>query len=212
MKKNKKTWFTSDTHFFHKNIIKFSNRPFKNENHMNEELIRQWNLVVDEDDDVYHLGDVSLGDSNKTLGILNRLNGNIHLITGNHEKSVLSSDKCKKRFVWIKSYHEMYIELDEPNFSVPTQNKNQFIVLCHYGMRVWNKSHHKSIHLYGHSHDSMEYQEWGRSMDVGVDSAYRILGEFRPFSFKEISKIMASRTHNPVDHHLEKNDGKQEKK
>ncbi len=204
MKKIKKTWFTSDTHFGHKNIIKFSNRPFNDENHMNEELIREWNAVVDEEDDVYHMGDVSLCDDKKTLSILNRLNGRIHLITGNHEKSVLKSEACRKKFVWIKSIHEFYIDINEVDFTVPTRNKQQMIVLCHYGMRVWNKSHHGSWMLYGHSHDSMEHEQWGRSMDVGVDSAYRILGVFRPFSFEEIQKIMETRTHNPVDHHLEK--------
>ena len=191
MNKEKKIWFTSDTHFGHKNIIKFSNRPFDDEDHMNEELIKSWNSVVGEDDDVYHDGDFSLTNSNKTERILERLNGNIHLITGNHEKSVLKSGKCKERFVWIKSYHEMYVD-------------KQAIVLCHYGMRVWNKSHHGAWMLYGHSHDSMEHTVWGRSMDVGVDSAYRILGEYRPFSFEEIKAIMDKREDNPVDHHVEK--------
>lgn len=191
MNKEKNIWFTSDTHFGHKNIIKFSNRPFDDADHMNEEMIRTWNSYVGEDDDVYHDGDFSLTNSNTTHSILERLNGNIHLITGNHEKSVLKSGKCKERFVWIKPYHEFYIG-------------KQFIVLCHYGMRVWNKSHHGSWMLYGHSHDSMEHEVWGRSMDVGVDSAYRILGEFRPFSFDEIKAIMDEREDNPVDHHVAK--------
>lgn len=67
--------------------------------------------------------------------------------------------------------------------------------------------------LYGHSHDSMETEPWGRSMDVGVDSAFRILGEYRPFSYEEIKNIMETRQPNPVDHHLEKiSNGKQEEK
>jgi len=191
MDKEKKIWFTSDSHHGHKNIIKFSNRPFKNVDHMSEEMITSWNNHVDEDDDVYHLGDFALTSSNKTHAILERLNGNIHLITGNHEKSILKSAKCKEQFVWIKDRYEFYVD-------------GQFMVLHHYGMRVWNKSHHGSWHLYGHSHDSMEYEEWGRSMDVGVDSAARVLGEYRPFSFDEIKRIMVKREHNPVDHHLEK--------
>ena len=190
MNKENKIWFISDTHFGHKNIIKFSSRPFGDVTEMNESLIKSWNNVVSIDDDVYHNGDFGLTSSNKILSILERLNGNIHLITGNHEKGILSSAACKERFVWIKPYHEMYID-------------KQFIVLSHYGMRVWNKSHHKSWQLYGHSHDSMEHETWGRSMDVGVDSAYRILGEFRPFSFEEIKTIMDTRQHNPVDHHME---------
>lgn len=190
MKREKQIWFTSDTHFLHANIIRFSNRPFNDVDHMTEELIRAWNEVVDPDDDVYHMGDVSLGRADKTVTILNRLNGNIHLITGNHEKSVLDKEYTRNRFVWIKPYHEMYIG-------------KQTIVLCHYSFRVWNKSHHGSYMLYGHSHDSMEKEPWGRSMDVGVDSAYRILGEYRPFSYEEIKSIMDKREHNPIDHHVE---------
>jgi calcineurin-like phosphoesterase family protein len=170
---------------------------------MTEELIRAWNEVVDEDDDVYHLGDVSLGRADKTVTILNRLNGNIHLITGNHEKSVLDKEYTRNRFIWIKPYYELKVNTNNPDFSVPTRNKEQMIVLSHYSFRVWNKSHHGSWMLYGHSHDSMEKEPWGRSMDVGVDSAYRILGEYRPFNYEEIKKIMDSRTHNPIDHHIE---------
>lgn len=195
--KNKNIWFTSDSHYGHKNIIRFSNRPFTDENHMNEELIKAWNSVVGEEDEVYHLGDVSLTNDETTNKILNRLNGKIYLIKGNHEKSVLNKDYNRKRFEWIKDYYEL--KIDNPTAD---GNKHQMIVLCHYAMRVWNKSHHKSWQLYGHSHDSMEKEPWGRSMDVGVDSAFRILGEYRPFSYQEIKNIMDTREHNPVDHHL----------
>jgi len=191
MNKEKQIWFTSDSHFLHENIIRFSNRPFRDKDHMTEELVRAWNEVVGQDDDVYHLGDFALGNkTDEVLRILNRLNGNIYLITGNHEKSVLEKESTRSRFVWIKAHHEMNIG-------------KQSITLCHYAHRVWNKSHHGSWMLYGHSHDSMEHESWGRSMDVGVDSAYRILGEFRPFSYDEIKGIMDKRGHNPVDHHIE---------
>ena len=133
MKREKQIWFTSDTHFLHTNIIRFSNRPFKDVNHMTEELIRAWNEVVGEDDDVYHLGDVSLGRADKTVTILNRLNGNIHLITGNHEKSVLDKEYTRNRFKWIKDYYELKVE----NQTIEG-NKPQLVVMCHYGMRVWN--------------------------------------------------------------------------
>lgn len=191
MDKKQNIWFTSDTHFGHKNIIKFSNRPFDDEDHMNEEMIRTWNEHVGEDDIVFHMGDFSLTSPNKTKAILDRLNGNICLILGNHEKSVMRKEEVRARFTGIKEKLETTIN-------------GQFIIMCHYGMRVWNKSHHGSWMLYGHSHDSMEHEAWGRSMDVGVDSAYRILGEYRPFSFDEIKAIMDKREDNPVDHHVAK--------
>ncbi|MCB0745233.1 MAG: hypothetical protein KDC67_15095, partial [Ignavibacteriae bacterium] len=76
----------------------------------------------------------------------------------------------------------------------------QFICLYHYGCRVWNKSHHGSWHLYGHSHGSLP--PMGKSVDVGVDAPY-ITGqaEYRPFSFEEIEKKKKNRGSHEVDHH-----------
>lgn len=183
-----KTFFTSDTHFGHKNIIKYSNRPFKDVDHMNEELIKSWNNVVDEDDEVYHIGDVSLMSPEKTSEVLYRLNGKIYLIRGNHEKSVMKKQYNRDRFEWILPKAEITIE-------------GQFIILDHYSGRVWNKSHRGSWMLYGHSHNSLEYDPWGKSMDVGVDSAYKILGEYRPFSFEEVKRILDKREIKFIDHH-----------
>lgn len=76
-------FFTADHHFGHENIIKFSERPFESLEQMNEELIKRWNEKIGKDDTVYHLGDVSLGKPDFTKEILDRLNGNIHLIKGN---------------------------------------------------------------------------------------------------------------------------------
>ena len=80
-----KVYFTSDTHFNHANIIGFCNRPFKNVEEMNETLITNWNRVVGVDDIVFHLGDFCLGGSAEWTNVLNRLNGKIYLIVGNHD-------------------------------------------------------------------------------------------------------------------------------
>ena len=80
-----KVYFTSDTHFYHSNIIGFCKRPFKNVEDMNETLIENWNRVVGQDDIVFHLGDFCLGGSHEWTKILNRLNGKIYLILGNHD-------------------------------------------------------------------------------------------------------------------------------
>lgn len=78
------TWLTSDTHFWHANVIKYCNRPFADANEMNEKLILNWNEVVQPGDRVIHLGDFSLA-ARAVETVVPRLNGNIELIMGNHD-------------------------------------------------------------------------------------------------------------------------------
>ena len=80
---------------------------------------------------------------------------------------------------------------------------NTKFVLCHYALRVWNKHHRGSIHLYGHSHNSIDNSH-GKSMDVGIDAIYSLLDEYRPISIIEILKIMKNRDIQKIDHHLKK--------
>lgn len=188
----KKIYFTSDTHFGHENVIKFNNRPFKNVEQMDSMLIRNWNSVVDYDADVYHLGDFSLTTPERTLRILEQLNGNIHLIKGNHEKSVLSKSFVRDRFAWIKDYYELKVE--DPD--ARGKHGEQSIVLLHYAMKVWNKSHFGSWHLYGHSHGSLPDDINSLSFDVGVDSH-----DYKPISYEEVKRIMKKKIFKPLDHH-----------
>lgn len=94
-----KILFTSDHHFGHSNIIRYSSRPFQNVEEMNEELIKRWNEKVGAHDLLYHLGDISLGNPELTKTVLDKLNGKIFLIKGNHDNSALA---YPKRFEWIK--------------------------------------------------------------------------------------------------------------
>ncbi len=96
-------FFTSDHHFGHKGIIKNAKRPFRSVEEMNETMILRWNEKVKKNDIVYHLGDIGLMASRKPIEILERLNGKIHLIKGNHDDL---NRNCKDRFEWIKDYHE----------------------------------------------------------------------------------------------------------
>ena len=80
-----KVFFTSDTHLYHGNIIRFCNRPFKDVDMMNETIISNWNNTVGQDDIVFHLGDFCLGGSAEWTKMLDRLNGRIYLIMGNHD-------------------------------------------------------------------------------------------------------------------------------
>ncbi|EMA70339.1 metallophosphoesterase family protein [Halorubrum distributum] len=79
----------SDTHFDDPKMVDDLNRPFECVEEMNNSLIDKWNSIVEETDTVYHVGDL-LGDKptenreNHALFRLDQLNGEIHLIAGNH--------------------------------------------------------------------------------------------------------------------------------
>lgn len=79
-------YFTSDQHFYHKNIIRFENRPFKNVEDMNEFMIKQWNSKVTNNDIIYHLGDFAFINKEKTKEIVSKLNGKKYIILGNHDR------------------------------------------------------------------------------------------------------------------------------
>ena len=78
-------FFTADTHWGHRNIIRYCQRPFADVDEMNEALITNWNSTIGKDDIVFHLGDFAMGGSAEWCRLLERLNGRIYLILGNHE-------------------------------------------------------------------------------------------------------------------------------
>ena len=146
-----KTWFTSDTHFGHKNIIKYCNRPYDNIDNMDKSLISNWNSVVKPGDDIFHLGDFSFNGEKNISKYSDQLNGKIHLIWGNHDRS---EAKSLPSLASSSPYQEIKIN-------------EESIILFHYAMKVWNKSFHGSIHLFGHSHGQLEGNK--NSVDVGID-------------------------------------------
>ena len=177
-----KIWFTSDTHFNHSNIIKYCKRPFEDVEEMNQTLIDNWNMVVAEDDLIICDGDFSLGSSNNAIMILNRLNGYKILIKGNHEKAVLGSKSAKEYFdAGIYDLLEIRV-LDEE-----VSDGFQDIILCHYPMLSWNKSHRGSWQLFGHVHGMLDGDKRlsPNQMDIGVDS-----NGFRPISYQEVKEII----------------------
>lgn len=85
---SKKIWITSDTHFNHSRILIYESeyRPFKDKVDMDEQLIARWNSVVGKDDVVFHLGDFAFATANKIRNYVERLNGRIYLLLGNHDR------------------------------------------------------------------------------------------------------------------------------
>lgn len=183
-------WFTSDEHYFHKKISEYQGRPFSSVEKMNVTLISNHNAVVNPDDDVWHLGDFAFAKINQIEWLLHQLHGRHHFCRGNHDKELLKHiDYLIDKRLFVENDKDAEITVN-----------GQFIVLHHYGKRVWNRSHHGSWQLFGHSHGSLP--PYGKSVDVGVDSPW-ITGkaEYRPFSFTELQRYMNNRPKAFADGH-----------
>ena len=78
-------FFTSDSHWFHENILHLCKRPFVDVDDMNKQLVANWNSIVPKDGNVFVAGDmIHSGNIGMITGLLERLNGTIYLILGNH--------------------------------------------------------------------------------------------------------------------------------
>jgi calcineurin-like phosphoesterase family protein len=160
-------FFTSDSHLGHKNIIKYSNRPFASVEEMDNIIIANYNSVVKEGDTVYDLGDFSFTNPKKYLDQLNVLPIRIK---GSHDHDLKESSS--PRMLVIK-----------PNNLVDEYGEQISITLCHYAMRSWEKSHYGSWCLWGHHHGMLE--PYGLSFDCGTDT-----NNFYPYSLEDVTKKM----------------------
>lgn len=185
------TYFSSDFHLGHSNVIKYDKRPFKTVEEMDLTIITNTTSTLKKGDNFYYLGDFALTRSpNAMEGYMKALaltEANLFFIRGNHDKKDT-----------IKLYQKYGTYLGEQK---KIRVGEQEIVLNHYAMRVWEKSHHSCWHLYGHSHDSLEHTPWGKSMDCSIVTASRIKGSYELFSYSEIKEILDKRPIKVIDHH-----------
>lgn len=171
------TFFTSDHHYHHKNVIEYCNRPWSFED-QTDELIKRWNSRVEPGDSVYHLGDFSFAGTSKidqVVDILNHLNGKKYFILGNHDNQKLWAmieDMNIPDVTLLGHYHEM--KIDKLN-----------IILSHYPFREWGKKHYGSIMLHGHCHGNL-HVPGERIMDVGIDNH----PDHQLFSWGEVKEKM----------------------
>lgn len=157
-------YFTSDLHFFHDRMITRLNRPFRNGDHMNQTLIRNWNQRVKAEDEIYILGDFTMKGPAMASSILTQLKGRKYLIRGNHDQFADAADFDASQFLWIKDYGEVVWG-------------NTRFTLFHYPILEWNGFYKGAVNLHGHQHNHEDYNyrnlEQGiLRYDVGVDANY----------------------------------------
>lgn len=169
-------YFTADLHLHHPKILEITNRPYHAIYH-DEAIVNKINATVSTNDILYVLGDAAV---DRTRNVWNIHCWNRHLIWGNHDNRDLTES------------------FRTSNDTLLLKAEDKLIFLSHYAHAYWPSSHVGGYHLYGHTHAAREETLdtiWPerRSMDVGVDNAYRLLGDYRPFSFDEVMEILKDR-------------------
>lgn len=210
-------WFTADLHFMHKSILEHCpNRIDELKKHYTSDditlkmhddfFINLWNITVNKKDRVYVLGDFSFGNSEETRKILSKLNGEKHLILGNHDKS---SEKLTSYFKSISQIKEVRFKKENYNFL----DEDLKIICCHYPMVSWKDLNEGACHIHGHCHGRIDWMNdlsLEMRVDVGIDGKLANFGlislEKLYEHFKNIKKITNSMRNNAENecHELKK--------
>lgn len=140
-----KQFFIADTHFGHKNIIDYENRPFNNTEEMDQIIIENWNKTVKPKDKIYILGDFAAGDKTRIVELIKLLNGYKVFILGNH-------DKCYPYAWWNSAGFDMVSEypviIDE------------WFILSHEPL--YTNTNMPYVNIFGHVHGNPEYKNYSK--------------------------------------------------
>ena len=203
------TYLTSDPHINHGNIIKYARRdiflePYEiarlnvgNEDwkvrpesvaEMNATILNGINSLVQPDDTLWILGDIGFGYKGNYKETIRQFREAIHckivnIVKGNHDRGSIGE--------FFSNCHEKI-----PN-TVECVIEGQSFLFSHQ-MDQYASVLHPTIHCYGHSHAYYEVERdkthpRRRSIDVGIDNAFRLFGNYRPFLLNEVIEIVNKR-------------------
>ena len=180
------TYFTSDLHFGHLNIIRFCDRPFPGVPAMNARLVQLWNETVTDDDTVWVLGDVALGALDESLACVGRLTGRKLLVPGNHDRCwegdrALRKGDPEARERRRTKERQRYLDAgfaeihDRPE---PVTVDGRSVALSHFPYQGDSHGEDRFVEyrpedrggwvVHGHVHDT--WRQRGRQINVGVDA------------------------------------------
>jgi calcineurin-like phosphoesterase family protein len=218
-------FFTSDTHYNHKNICRGvtawrrqdgsiptdQTRDFKTLEHMNSTIVNNINNKVGQDDILIHLGDWSFGGFEYIKEFRDRINcKNIYVLYGNHDHHI-ENNRNEIQNIFTNTFQYAVLEVTKPSHPILTQSKTtkHEFVLMHYPLTSWHDMNKGRMHLFGHVHlPKGKNVMGGRAMDVGMDG-----NNLTPYSLSEILTTLRGReikaTVLPSDHHEERLKGEQ---
>lgn len=172
-----RTFFTADPHFFHRKINELADRPWSTVEEMHEGLIARWNSVVRPEDWVYVLGDVCFQTGTPgNLEIVQRLNGVLLLVPGNHDKvhPMFGEERAA-------SWRARYLRAGFSDVLPPEVQEivgDRLVTLSHFPYEgdshdedrfvEWRPQDVGRFVLCGHVHGA--WQQRGRQINVGVDA------------------------------------------
>lgn len=193
VKDAEKIFFTSDTHFHHRNIIEYCHRPFQDEFYMDEAMIENWNRVVPQDGIVFHAGDFAMTANVKWIeSVVQKLNGRIYLCLGNHDYQN-RFDRQVIRDLFYQTDDMYYFTVEDED--LPTKHMN--FHMCHYPLLYWRRGYHM---LHGHVHSGPNstakevVPHHFMRYDVGVDN-----NDFYPISYHQLKDFFTKNTTTDVE-------------
>ena len=158
-------FFTSDTHFCHDKPFLYEPRGFSCVEDMNKAIVDRWNSVIGPETIVYHLGDMCLTDTEAAIPYINRLNGKITWLRGNH-----CSDKRVDKILAACPNVKLISKNKDNAWAYVLKDGKWRFYLSHYPTKVANyddEGSHKTWCLCGHTHTQ---DKW---LDI-KDSCYHV--------------------------------------
>lgn len=166
--------YTADLHLGHAGIIGLDHRPFADVEEMDEYLIKRWNDRVQNDDEVYIVGDFCFRAKTDPVAYLRRMKGIKHLVVGNHDAKLL---KNKTAMSYFKTVNDMaFITDGQTN-----------IFMCHYPLAEWPGYFRGTVHIYAHIHNNTQHNAYKTMRrEENALNAGCMINNFAPASLREL--------------------------
>lgn len=156
-------YVTSDLHFCHNRGFLYTPRGFNSIEEANETIVKNYNSVVNPDDEIYLLGDLMLNDNEKGMELLKQLKGKIHIVFGNHDTDTR------------KNLYKTLPNVVEVGDALRFKYCGYHFYCSHYPTLTGNLEKESlkkmEINLFGHTHQKDEfYEDRPYMFHVGLDS------------------------------------------